>query len=267
MIVPNGETKILVNDEIYIAGRADSVEAMLNWVDPENRPVSRIIVAGATRIGFSLSNHFCKAKYDVRLIEASLTKCEKILNDAFEHLVVLNGDSTRKNILQEAGISECDVFISAHDSDEDNILSCILAKKNGAKKVITVTNKKEYVEIVPELDMIDAGFNSGMVAVNTILRHLGTGVGQLNIDAILQRINANIYEFKVEKGSKVCDKKIMEIKFPEDTILALVFRNGEVLTPYGSLVLLENDIVATLATEETQPVLIPYFKNLSFLFG
>ena len=252
LMIPQGDTILQKNDEIYITGTKDGISNMINWLAPENKPISKIIVAGASRMGINLARKLDKTGFDVRIIENDFKRCEEILDKTKSDMKVVNGDPTNSYILNEAGINECDVFISVLESDEDNILSCVLAKKHGAKKVIATTKKGEYIKVVPDLDIIDCGFNSGLVAVNTVLRHLETGSGKLSIDAVLHRVNAYVYEFEIKAGSELCDQKVQDCGILDYAVIALIFRNGdEIIVPSGSLELKTGDIVAIIATKDT----------------
>ncbi len=252
LMIPQGDTIIQQNDEVYLAGTKKGIKSMIGWLTPENKPIKKIIVAGASRMGIKLAGKLDKTGFDVRVIENDFNKCEEIIDKTKSDIKVINGDPTNYFILKETGISECDVYIGVLDDDEDNILSCILAKKHGAKKVITTTKKGEYIKFVPDLDVIDCGFNSGLVAVNTVLRYLGTGTGKLSIDAVLYRVDAYVYEFKIESGSELCNKQIHECGILDYAVIALIFRNGgDVVIPSGSLELKTGDIIAIIATKDT----------------
>ena len=252
LMVPQGDTILQKNDEIYITGTKNGISNMINWLAPENKPIKKIIVAGASRMGINLARKLDKTGFDVRVIENDFNRCEEIINKTKSDMKVVNGDPTNYFILNEAGINECDAFIGVLEDDENNILSCVLAKKHGAKKVIATTKKGEYIKVVPDLDIIDCGFNSGLVAVNTVLRHLETSSGKLSIDAVLHRVDAYVYEFEIEAGSELCNKKIQECGILDYAVIALIFRNGkDVIVPSGSLELNTGDIVAIIATKDT----------------
>jgi len=261
LMVPYGDTVLQPNDEVYLAGTKAGINNMISFLAPENRPVKKIIVAGASRMGINLARKLDETGFDVRVIENNFDKCEEIIDKTKSDMKVINGDPTNYFMLKEAGISECDVYIGVLENDEDNVLSCILAKKHGAKKVVATTKKSEYIEIIHDLDVIDCGFNTGLVAVNTVLRHLGTGTGKLSIDAVLHRVDAYVYEFEIEAGSELCNKKIQDCGILDYAVIALIFRNdGEVIVPHGSLELLTGDVIAIISTKETS-------KKLGKLFA
>ena len=260
LIPPNGETVIEEGDEVYIAGPKEKVDAMLAWLRSDDDKISRVVISGGSRISTNLAHLLSKSGYDVRLIEENAAEAEKILDDVNAKMMVINGDANDRDVLDEAGVSTCDAFVAVQEDDEDNILSCILAKQMGAKKVITLTNKEEYITLLPTMEMIDCGFSKWLVAVNSVLRHVSS-INRTHTNAILHRADAYVSEFEIKKGSRVCDCQIDECELPGSTVFSMVFRDNKVLTPAGDLVLLEGDLVAVIATPESEKQLGSLFKG------
>lgn len=258
LLAPRGETSIMVGDELYIAGHDEDVEALIEWATPQSKPLLRVVIAGGSKIGAALAGKLVKRGYDVRLIDASLANCEQILNEMNIKMLVINGDSNDKDVLLEAGSDDCDLFIATQDDDENNILSCILAKRMGAKKVITLIGKEEYIDIVPAMKMIDCGISRRLVATNSILRNIS--INTVHTDAVIHRADAYVSEFEVIKNSAVANKKIDECKFSPSTILSLIFRAGEVVTPAGDLILLPGDLVIIIGAASDVKELEAQFK-------
>jgi trk system potassium uptake protein TrkA len=258
VLAPNGETTIMTGDELYVAGRNEDVETLFDWAYPQSRAVSSIVIAGGSSIGATLAHELSLKGYDVRLIDADFDNCEKILDKLNTKMLVIHGDSNEKDVLLEAGSDKCDLFIATQDDDENNILSCILAKRMGAEKVLTMTAKEEYIDIIPEMQMLDCGFSRRLVAANAILRSISTNA--VHTDAVIHRGNAYVAEFEVNPKSTVANKKIDECKFPPSTVLSLIFRAGKVITPAGYLVLQPGDLVVVIATSATVKQIEALFK-------
>jgi len=259
LMAPRGDTVIKAGDEIYIAGLQEKVDAMVQWAYPQKKKISRIIIIGGSTAGSQLAMELAKEGFDIRLIEKDYNLAESIMNKINTQMMVINGDPSESDVLSEAGVSTCDVFVAVGERDESNILSCILAKRMGAKKTIVLTNKEEYVDLVRAMDFIDCGFSRWVVAGNSILRHISE-VNQLHTSAILNRVEAVVSEFEVKENSAVCDKQIDQCKFPSSTVLSLVFRENRVLTPYGELPLRAGDLVTAITTQETEKKLAELFK-------
>jgi len=251
LIAPRGDMVFQERDEIYIAGQRKHVDEMLAWSCPFDKKSKRILIGGCSRTGINLAFELSQSGYDVRLIEKNAPLAEEVLNNLNTEMMFINGDASEGDVLHESGVAKCDVFIATGSDDESNILSCILAKRMGAEKVITLTNKEEYVTLVRILKMIDCGFSRWLVAGNSILRHISS-INHTHTNAILHRADAFVSEYLVKKSSTVCGKYIDKCNFPLSTVLSLVFRGPQVLTPSGDLQLCEGDIVAAITTPESE---------------
>jgi trk system potassium uptake protein TrkA len=231
---------------------------MVKWANPVKYKIKRVIIAGGSKIGSQLAQELAAQGFDIRLIEKDHTVAEDIMHEINTRMMVINGDPTEKDVLEEAGVSAADAFIATGKEDESNILTCILAKRMGAKKVVAMTNKEKYVDLIRNMDFIDCGFSRWVEAGNSILRHISM-INQVHTNAILHRVDAVVSEFEVKENSVVCDKQIDQCKFPESTVLAMVFRDSRVLTPYGELPLRARDKVTAITTIETETKLAALF--------
>ena len=131
-----------------------------------------VVIGGATLLTELLVKSLVKAGMRVCVIEPDSERQEEFLGKMPEHVDVLNGDPTDSDVLDEAGVRKCYAYIGTEEEDERNILSCILAKRMGAGKVLTVTHKTEYVSMVPEMELIDCGFNSSIVSPTGVMTSL-----------------------------------------------------------------------------------------------
>ncbi|HJO94609.1 MAG TPA: Trk system potassium transporter TrkA [Victivallales bacterium] len=256
VIIPHGSISFFTGDEVYVAGSKSSVNRFIDIVGPNSVSIDNVIIVGATNVGQILASKLVRIGYRVKLIEKDQKKGEKLLSELGERVMVIHGDPTESEVLFEAGIDACDAFISTSDDDEENILTCILAKKKGAGKVITITNKEEYVDIVPGIGAIDCGFSPRLVAVNSVLNLLGTETAKVH--AILQRTSGYVYELYVTSSSPICGKKISHYEGFPSVILSLVFRDGKMMPATGDFVLKEGDQVAAVTTAQN----IKQFESL-----
>ena len=140
---------------------------------------------------------------------------------------------------------------------ENSILSCIIAKRLGARKVVAVTHKPEYISIVPEMEVIDCGFNSTIVSVNAVFRLMDEGT--VRVDSRLESYRAYLTEFKVAPTSRLVGRMVKDARLPKATVLAMIFRGGEVLAPAGKTELQAGDVVVAIVTPASEEQLKPYF--------
>ena len=262
VIAPRGDTVIMEGDEIYVAGKRNDVDALIEWATPKSkqrRKRKKIIIAGCSRSGLALLRELSNRDYDVRVIDQDEDALESVSDSINSKTMLIGGDVSNGDILDEAGISETDVFVALGDDDESNILSSVLAKRMGAEKVVAVTNKEEYGPIIRQMKMIDCDFSRWLVAGNSILRHVSS-INRTHTSAMLHRTEAFVTEFPIKPGAPILGKSVDRCGFPESTTLSLVFRNGETLIPSGDLVLMENDIVIAITTRESESTLLKLFQ-------
>ncbi|MEA2013088.1 MAG: Trk system potassium transporter TrkA [Verrucomicrobiota bacterium] len=263
--IPNGETQIAVDDQLFIAGHKENVSKIVDLICPDPQKLQKCFISGATPMGAKLAKKLIQKGKNIRLLEKNARKAEALMDELGSKMMIIKADSTQTNSLLEAGIENCDVFVGALDNDEKNILSSILAKRNGAKKVIALTRKMDYAHIVPVMNMIDCGFNATVAGVNYILKELADFIGVVGVSVVLQQANACVFEFKVLENSRVNGKRICECNCPKSAVFAMVFRNGEVFAATGRFILRGKDIVVAIATPDIRRELEPLFKNRNIL--
>lgn len=251
LLIPHGETLLIPGDRVYVAGRREDVDAFVDWATPDNagRP-SRIIVAGDEDTSVIIARRAHELGFDVRMIVRDEKTGERIQDEIPPGIMVLHGDSTDESLLEDAGIASSDIFVSLAQDDEENILSCIIAKRLGTKKVISLTHRPEYIRIAREMGLIDCAFSATLVAANSVLRLLEDT--NKRVDVQLQNFNAAISEFRVLSSSPLCGKTLSAAKLPASLILALIFRGNELFAPAGDTVMLDGDVVVAIVTRDTQ---------------
>ena len=87
---------------------------------------------------------------------------------------MLNGDAADEELLIEENIDSCDVFAALTNSEEANILSAMLAKRLGAKKVMALINKPSYAELM-ESGSIDIAISPQTITIGSLLAHVRRG--------------------------------------------------------------------------------------------
>jgi len=259
-LIPHGDTLLVPGDKLYVAGHVDGVRHFVELISPpDSEKLKRVIISGATDTGLMLAEKLLASGIEIRFIEKNTKRGENLLDSLPAGLLVINGDPTGEEVMEESGIENCNAFVAVGDDDEQNILACIMAKRLGAKKVIVITHKPEYIRIVPAMDAIDCGISSTLVSVNTILRMIETGT--MRVDAKLQRFHAHLTEFTVSQKSPLVHCRIADCNLPPSVVLALVFRGFDVITPSGGTELEPGDVVVAIVTPESQKELEPLFPH------
>jgi trk system potassium uptake protein len=192
-----------------------------------DKPVKRVMLAGGGRIGLRLAQRLA-GRYDVRIIEPIVKRCEYLASQLPAGTLILNGDATDEDLLEEESVGDMDLFCALTSDDEDNIMSSLLAKKMGARRVIALINRRAYADLV-EGGRIDIAIVPAQATIGELLAHVRRG----DVVAVhsLRRGAAEALELVAHgdvKSSKVVGRRIEQIDLPRGaTIGAIVRELGE----------------------------------------
>ena len=215
------------------------------------RNIKRIMIAGTSRIAIRLAEQVSRRYKDVEIYIAEPDKemAEAASAQLPEDVRVLVGSSTDRHFLREEGIRYEDLFVAATDREDLNVLSCLLAKKEGAKRTVALVYQTELEYVVQDTG-IDTLINPKRVTVNAIVNR-ATSTDEIEGMEELEGGDASVREFLIKNKNGKTGKKISDLSLPEDTLIAMINRDGEAIFPDSDSNLEENDhvLVFTLKTK------------------
>ncbi|MDP5209867.1 MULTISPECIES: Trk system potassium transporter TrkA [unclassified Microbulbifer] len=236
-IIPQGDTVIEAGDEVFfIAARAD-IRAVMSELRRLEHGYKRVVIAGGGNIGLRLASRL-ENRYSVKIIEQSHGRCI-FLSEELSHTIILHGSASDQDLLLEENIEDTDVFLALTNDDEANIMSSLLAKRLGARKVMTLINNRAYVDLVQGGE-IDIAISPQQNTIGRLLTHVRRG-DMVNVHS-LRRGAAEAIEVIAhgdERTSKVVGRKIEDIDLPEGASIGAIVRKTE----NGSEVLMAHDDV------------------------
>jgi trk system potassium uptake protein len=240
-IIPEGSTVIEADDEVFFVAATKDIRACMSELRRMDKPYKRLMIAGGGNIGMRLAESV-EDRYQVKIIERDLDRCS-LISETLNHAIVLNGEASQRDLLIEENISDTDVFLALTNDDEANIMSSLLAKRLGAKKVMTLINNSAYVDLVQGGE-IDIAISPQQATIGKLLAHVRRG-DVVNVHS-LRRGAAEAMEAIAhgdEASSKVVGKAIEDIDLPEGTTIGAVVRNDEVLIAHDNTVVESGDHV------------------------
>jgi trk system potassium uptake protein TrkA len=247
LLIPNGNTVLKPRDLLYLAATPDSLPEVSRFFGIDWRPPRTVFIMGGGEVGLHLARRLEGGDLSVILIEQNEERCA-FLSRELRSTVVLRGDATDQALLEDEGVGECDIFIAVGTDDEKNMISCLLARRLGARNTITRVNRFSYVPLVSAIGL-DALVSARVAAVSAILKYVRKGL--VVSVATLQNEDAEIIELEVPSASRLAGKRLAEARFPEQTIVAALLRGEEALIPRGSTVIEGGDVLAVVARSES----------------
>lgn len=249
-IIPEGDTVIEVDDEVFFIAATEDIRAVMSELRKLEKPVKRIMVVGGGNIGLGLAR-VLENKYQVKLIEHNTTRTRAI-SEELNNTLVLLGDAADGDLLIEENIENTDVFCSVTNDDEANILSAMLAKRLGAKKVMTLINRAAYVGLV-ESGEIDIAISPNQATIGSLLTHIRRG--DVVVVHSLRRGAAEAMEAIAhgdERSSKVVGQMVESIKLPPGTTIGAIVRGEEVIIAHHDTVIEPEDHVILFLVNKKQ---------------
>ncbi|SDU36913.1 trk system potassium uptake protein TrkA [Pseudomonas pohangensis] len=257
-IMPKGDTVIEADDEVFFIAAKAHIRAVMGELRRLDENYKRIVIAGGGNIGERLAEAI-ENRYQVKIIEKSPARC-RALSESLNNTVVLQGSSSDRDLLVEENISDADIFLALTNDDEANIMSSLLAKRLGAKKVMTLINNPAYVDLVQGGE-IDIAISPQLATIGTLLTHVRRG----DIASVhsLRRGAAEAIEVVAHgdaKSSKVVGRMIEQISLPPGTTIGAIIREDEVLIAHDDTLILSGDHVIMFLVDKK------YIREIERLF-
>jgi len=239
-IVPDGNQVIEADDEVFFIAATKDIRAVMSELRRLDKPIKSIMLAGGGNIGKRLAQALEK-KYHVKILERSRQRAENLSRD-LNKAIVLQGDAADEDLLLEENVDQMDVFCALTNDDEANILSSMLTKRLGARKVMSLINRHAYVDLMESQGSIDVAISPQQITISGLLAHVRRGdvvaVHSLRrgaaeaIEAIAHGDTAN---------SKVVGKRVEQIKLPKGTTIGAIIRGEEVIMAHHDVVIENED--------------------------
>jgi trk system potassium uptake protein TrkA len=249
LIIPAGGDVLRTGDLAYFISERESLVATLKLFGKHAEKVRRVLIVGGGRIGYRLAAHLETQDIYVKIIEKAPQRC-LFLSEHLNKAVILNGDGSDQQLLQEENIQEMDAVVTLTSDEETNILVSLLAKQMGARKAITKISKFSYFPLMKAIG-IERVVSPRLSAINTILQHIRKG--KVLSAIAIKGEQAEVLEAVALETSDIVGIPLKNLSFPKDALVIGIIRNDEVLIPTGESIIMPNDRIIIFATRLAVP--------------
>ena len=237
---------LIENDKAFILTDSSQVERTMDVFGKNEKISDKILIIGAGNIGLDLAKSLedLASNPRVKIIEKNDERAQYVANELNEAMVI-KGDGLDENILKEVNLEEIDTVLCITDDDEVNLMSALLCKKKGIKRVIAIANSHNYSLLQSSLK-IDDIVDPRMTTVSTILKHVHKG----KIDSVftLDDGEYEIIEAKILENSELVNKSIEKSSLPEGIKIGLIARDKNIIVPNKKFEFKLNDKVILLSS-------------------
>ncbi len=252
-LIPKGELQLLKEDLLYFVASDEGKDKVLEYAGKKPFQIKNILVIGGSKTGKYIALSLSKY-YHIKLIEKNLERCNYLAKQ-IPNVQFVCGDGADVSLLEEEEIRKYDAVISVTGNAETNIVSCLMAKEFGVNKTIALVENIGLFDYSQKMG-VDTLINKKMAAANFIFRHILKG----RVLTLLYGIDAEIQEFTLKKNSKIINKPIKELNFPENAIISGVIRNDRGYITLGNFELKAYDKVFVFSLPQSIKEVTSFFK-------
>jgi trk system potassium uptake protein TrkA len=256
IIPPNNNFILDEGDSLHIAVSAENMEELGKLFIQTKRPTKRVVIFGGSHVGILTASGLQKRGVKVKIIEESAARCQELATQ-LENVDILHGEGTDRAFMVEQGVASADAFVATSDNDELNILSTLLAKTLGVRRVMVVINKPGYTPLAEAIG-IDVAAVPTILAANKIIRFVLRG-GVISA-ALIEGQQLEAIEFVTSAQSPVVNKTIAEAGFPKESTVAAIVRNEMAFIPPGDNPIQPGDHVVIVTPVEAVHAIEKLFK-------
>jgi len=251
VVIPRGEDVIQAGDLVYVVARTAELDETLGFLGIKQEASRRVIIVGGGQTGAALAKKMDRAKISVKIIEEESATCAG-LSEMLDHVIVINGDGTDKDLLEEENVRDVDFLIAVTGDEASNILMSLLAKGLGARRTVTRISKLSYAPLMSAIG-IDTVVSPRLSAVRAILQHIRPG--KIISVAPLKGEQAEAIEAEALETSDIVNIPLSKVKMPKGAIVGAIVRGDEIIIPRGDSVIRPKDHLIIFALQEVLPKL------------
>lgn len=247
---PDGNTVIQPDDEVFFLAAPRDVSTLLSAFRRSDQPYRKVMIAGGGNIGKQLGG-LLERRYHTKIIEKDRRRSRR-LAESLHRAIVLHGDAADENLLEEEDIGRMDIFCAVTDDDEANILSAMLAKKLGARKVLSIINRPSYVDLA-QSGAVDIAVSPQQITIGALLAHVRRG----DVVAVhsLRRGAAEAIEAVAHgdrRTSQVVDRPIDELPLPPGASIGAIVRGKALVFPHSDTRIEPGDHIILFLVDKRQ---------------
>lgn len=256
-IIPKLNTKFLFGDLVFTISRREGVTALHKLFGKSNIEISSAFILGGGRTSEMLARSLAANGISVKIVEKDRERCIHLSENLPDSVLVINGDGRNSDFLYEEGIQQYDVFIALGESDESNVLSCVVARKFGVARTVAEVENIEYIRLAEEMG-VDNVINRKLITAGRIFRL--TLSGKARFVRYMAGTNTEVMEYTVAPGAPITKGPLKDLDFPQNAIIVGVIRGNDASIAVGDTTIETYDRVAIFAMPESLREIDRFFR-------
>lgn len=231
VIIPHGAVALREQDQLYTLATSDNLAEVIRFMGlGGSGRLERVFVLGGKQLGITCAQLLQGQGVSVKLFERDARRSARIA-EILDQTVVIRADGTDQAILEEENIQGVDAFLAFTNEDEVNIIASLLARRLGARKVVALINRLNYLPMAQRVG-VHTTVSPRLAAVDLILQFVRKG--RVMSVTTFREEEAEAIELVATERSKYVGRKLKDLRFPGGSIVGAIVRpHGEVIVPRG----------------------------------
>ncbi|NMB07242.1 MAG: Trk system potassium transporter TrkA [Tissierellia bacterium] len=258
LIIPNGSTKLIEGDVIHVIGKVNNISKLGEKlkINMDKKRTKKVMILGGGKIGYYLAQRLESSNVFVTMVEKDKERCH-YLSERLNNTMIIHGDGTDINLLEEEDLASQDAFVGVTDYDEQNLLMALVAKQSGVNKTIAKISRPNYVHIIDKL-ALDVALNPIDITASDILRFIRGG--KVVSVSLLLGGQGEVTEIIASKDMPIVGKPLSKLGLPKGLIIGAIVHNGEVIIPNGDTIIYPKDRIIVFTLTSGLPALKKMIK-------
>ncbi|MCU0272267.1 MAG: Trk system potassium transporter TrkA [Acidimicrobiales bacterium] len=221
-IIPRGDVVIEPDDLLRLVVKRRARREIAKLLGINRDAPHRVLLLGGGHTASVLAQRLCRRGVDVTIVERQPDRA-RVLAEQLERALVLQGEITDADLLEEAGVRTFDAVVALTGEDDANILACLYAKAAGAKETVAVVHRLALLDLLGQAG-VDVALSPRTATANGVLRFVRGDVAAV---ATFLRGEAEVLEFEVAPGSRAEGNTLASLQLPKTVLVAAIVRDGK----------------------------------------
>ncbi len=249
IIIPHGDDEIIPEDIVFVVAETKKMVDIERILGKKRIGVKGVTILGGGEIGASLAKILEDRNVRVKLIEKDYKRCE-YLSSTLKETLVIHGDGTDMDLLEEEDIASSNLFIALTGEDKTNLLVSLLAKHIGVERTLAQIKRTEYIPLVEKIG-VDVAISPRMITAGAILKFIRRG--QILSVTLFEEAKAEMLELIAPEKGKIINKPLKNVRLPKGVLIGAIARNDEVIVPKGEDKIKPGDLVMVFSLPQNVP--------------
>ncbi len=252
VFIPDGSFELREKDIITVVASSRNANEFFRKIGMTMNRIKSCIIVGGGETTYYLAKQLLPMGVGIKIIEQNKERCNE-LSELLPQAMIIHGDGTDRNLLDEEGLPRIHAFVSWTSLDEENIMLSLYAKSVSKAKTITKVHRISYDEIIDSLDLGSVLYPKNITAeyILQYVRAMQNSIGS-NVETLYRLIENKVeaLEFRVNEQSELVGVPLKELRLKDNLLIACINRKGIIITPGGQDSIMLGDTVVVVTTNQ-----------------